>query len=82
MIYLGGYNADGGAIGSSYVYSYSGRHAWAQMVSDWWHGYDGSRHGRRATTIHELGRLMPTMRMLVAISRHTIGGVGWIITTR
>ena len=53
-IYLGGYNANGEGIGEASSYL-GGRHAWAQMVSDWLHGYDGSRHGRRATTIHELG---------------------------
>ena len=42
----------------SNAYSCSGRHAWAQMVKDWYLGgwtYDGSPHGRRVTTIHELG---------------------------
>jgi hypothetical protein len=53
-IYLGGYDADGKTIGCSYAYP-NGRHAWAQMVSDWLHGYDGSSHGRRTITIHELG---------------------------
>jgi len=53
-MYLGGYDADGETIGNSYAYP-DGRHAWAQMVSDWLHGYGGSPHGRRAVTIHELG---------------------------
>nr|QNO48549.1 hypothetical protein JAJEHNPH_00008 [Methanosarcinales archaeon ANME-2c ERB4]QNO48944.1 hypothetical protein OEPDFBKK_00020 [Methanosarcinales archaeon ANME-2c ERB4] len=53
-IYLGGYDADGKTMGCSYAYP-NGGHAWAQMVSDWLHGYDGSSHGRRTITIHELG---------------------------
>ena len=56
-IYLGGYDAEGNTHGEAYSYRY-GRHAWAQMVKDWYAGgwtYDGSPHGRRVTTIHELG---------------------------
>ena len=56
-IYLGGYDADGNTHGEAWPYQ-GGRHAWAQMVKDWYLGgwtYDGSPHGRRVTTIHELG---------------------------
>jgi len=53
-IYLGGYDADGNGIGQAVAYP-GGRHAWAQMASDWLHGYSGSEHGRKAVTIHELG---------------------------
>ena len=56
-IYLGGYDADGNCHGEAWSYP-GGRHAWAQMVKDWYAGgwtYDGSPHGRRVTTIHELG---------------------------
>ncbi len=58
-IYLGGYDADGNNNGLAYSYP-NGRHAWAQMVRDWYGGgwtYDGSDHGRRVTTIHEIGHM-------------------------
>ena len=58
-IYLGGYDADGNANGAAYPYP-NGRYGWAQMVRDWYAGgwtYDGSDHGRRVVTIHEIGHM-------------------------
>lgn len=58
-IYLGGYDVDGNVNGAAFPYPNS-RHAWAQMVRDWWGGgwtYDGSDHGRRVVTIHEIGHM-------------------------
>jgi len=56
-LYLGGYNADGSAQGTTYgYYPHHHRHAWAQMVADDI-GYLGTTHGRRCVSIHELGHL-------------------------
>jgi len=56
-LYLGGYNADGSVQGATYgYYPNNHRHAWAQMVADdiW---YQGTTHGRRCVSSHELGHL-------------------------
>ncbi len=59
-LYVGGYDADGSAQGLSYgYYPANHRHAWAQMVpDDLW--YQGTTHGRRCVSIHELGHLFDT----------------------
>lgn len=59
-IYLGGYDATGYANGAAWGYDANApfdRYAWAQMVRDFW-GYDGSDHGRRVVTIHEIGHML------------------------
>jgi hypothetical protein len=59
-LYVGGYDADGSAQGLTYgYYPAHHRHAWAQMVpDDFW--YQGTTHGRRCVSIHELGHLFDT----------------------
>jgi hypothetical protein len=58
-LYLGGYNADGGAQGNSWGFGNGniwGQYAWAQMVYDD-PLYTGTVHGRRSISIHELGHI-------------------------
>ncbi|MEA2034711.1 MAG: M12 family metallo-peptidase [Euryarchaeota archaeon] len=55
-IYLGGYDKTGTEIGLADGFTNNGRHAWAQMVTDWYDlCYWGTAHGRRCVSIHELG---------------------------
>ncbi|MDN7024768.1 hypothetical protein FGU65_07695 [Methanoculleus sp. FWC-SCC1] len=55
-LYLGGYDHSTGVQGAAYGFTNNGRHAWAQMVTDWDDGaYWGTTHGRRCVSIHEIG---------------------------
>jgi hypothetical protein len=55
-LYLGGYDHTGTVQGAAIGFNNNGRHAWAQMVTDWDDGaYWGTTQGRRCVSIHEIG---------------------------